>query len=304
MRLFGAFSDIGVPFAPGHFDACRAQGPDATGQVSSRIRSRVRAKGLTGVVHGDYFVTFCHAGDLKQALGESITIKESLSRTPDSFLRYGARLLPAKQALDVLVQLLQQAWDGFPRIASMPRYPLANKREAVFFTLDHVGLSRVRIPGNRRGGRQLVGQWHSRWGGERNKHYWHFGIEVKPFVHPFFGYMVKPHVVFSDDGKTPWENTRRAHSARRSQCRDWWNPAWRDRIHAALAWLAQPDTVLRIRVSSDSSIGVSLRSVEFVSPLYFRTPKENAPVAREEAQFEDDESEVEFEDEVPDDMGS
>ena len=44
--------------------------------------------------------------------------------------------------------------------------------------------------------------------------------------------MLKPHVVFSDDGINLWDDKMRTAKARRSQCAQWWNDEWRDRTLA------------------------------------------------------------------------
>jgi len=240
---------------------------------------------VTGVVHGMYLISFSSAIELKKALGDSVCIKESWLLNPHHFLRNGSTMVSPGQARKVLVQLLQQAWDGHPRVASMPRYRLANNRDAYYFTINTTGLRRVRVPGARSSSaRQLVGTWHSVSSGRRMKHYWHFGIEVRAAVHPFIGYIVKPHVLFSEDGNVPWEDKERMHKARRTQCRDWWNPAWRDRILASMAWLAQSDTSFTIPTSECSAIEVSLKPVEFVSPLSYVSPTGKPKVDADEVE--------------------
>jgi hypothetical protein len=87
------------------------------------------------------------------------------------------------------------------------------------------------IPDYISGRRSLIGQWKDK--------IWHFGVSADVQLFPVLTYIVRPHVLFSNDGKAIWKSTRQLHRARRSACRDWWNPHWRDRILAAMHWLAQ-----------------------------------------------------------------
>ena len=70
--------------------------------------------------------------------------------------------------------------------------------------------------------RQIVGR-----NNPRNR-YWHFGVRAIPMLAPIEGFIVKPHVVFSDDGERIWESKARLQGARRSECKNWWNDAGRD----------------------------------------------------------------------------
>ncbi|MGE5579251.1 MAG: toll/interleukin-1 receptor domain-containing protein [Bacillota bacterium] len=244
----------------------------------------------TGVLVGDQIVSFSPANELADTFGDSLSIKESSCKSPIDFLEHGSKLLPAKQARPILVQLLQQAWDGCSKVTVMNKYELANRSVVTYFTEGDVGLARVSstVSGRHRS-RQLVGTWRSSSAaGKKATHFWHFGISAKARVYPFLGYVVTPHVLFSDDGRVVWDNKDRTHRARRSQCRDWWNPAWRDRILLSVAWLAGYSDVLRIPVSKESAICVSTNPIEFSSPVSFVDP-EGAPVVDyEEGGFEDE----------------
>jgi hypothetical protein len=73
-------------------------------------------------------------------------------------------------------------------------------------------------------------------------------------------------VLFSDDGSQIWPSKARLHSARRTYCKDWWNPHWRDRILASVRWLADGDT-LSLPAGSDASIVVDITPVTFRSSV-------------------------------------
>jgi hypothetical protein len=83
-------------------------------------------------------------------------------------------------------------------------------------------------------------------------------------------------VLFSDDGINIWESKTKLHSARRSNCKDWWNDHWRDRIVAALFILAkncsQSDSLI-IPISASKNIVIKPEPISFESPLSYDDEK-------------------------------
>ena len=56
------------------------------------------------------------------------------------------------------------------------------------------------------------------------------------------------------------------HRARRTQCKNWWNDDWRDRLIASIAWLADSQTSIALPLGNSVHAEVSARPVEFTSP--------------------------------------
>lgn len=136
--------------------------------------------------------------------------------------------------------------------------------------------------------RQVVGRNNPR------DRYWHFGVRALPMTFPLRAYAVKGSVVFSDDGQHLWESRAKLHSARRSECKNWWNAAWRDRILAAIQWLAESEQVMRLPVSASHDITVRPYPIGFRSPVSYISPKDPPSVA----ETDDDDVELdEWEDE-------
>jgi hypothetical protein len=117
---------------------------------------------------------------------------------------------------------------------------------------DHRGTERVRT---------LVGQ------SPRRAVYWHFAIEARPSI---AGQEVRliPHVVFSEDGRTPLPSEDRQHTLRRGFCRNWWNARWRDLLCATLSYLARGAEIIDLPVANKSRVTVSGRmSVHLMQPF-------------------------------------
>ena len=103
--------------------------------------------------------------------------------------------------------------------------------------------------------------------------YWHFGLQLRPLVHPVQAYVMKPHVVFTNDGMTVWQSKKRLAAARRSQCKDWWNNDWRDRTLAATSNLANQDGDIVLSLGSDVFAKVASWPLMFNSPVSYTDPQ-------------------------------
>jgi hypothetical protein len=135
--------------------------------------------------------------------------------------------------------------------------------------------------------------------GFKKKRIWHFGISGKPILRPEMLFVVKAHVLFSDDGKTLWSNKEAMARARRNQCRNWWNDDWRDRLLATMSHLANGSSLLSFSLGSDVSFALSKTPILFESPVTYNLAK---PVAKEELSdydFETEDDEDIHEDDLP-----
>jgi hypothetical protein len=161
--------------------------------------------------------------------------------------------------LRTLLDTNRQTWLKYIESISLPCYEMANGRQCVYFTQDmfKTKLQSFEIPDLLSGRRSLIGQVKGKT--------WHFGISADISLEPVLAYIIRPHVLFSDDGKNIWTSTDRLHRTRRSACKNWWNQHWRDRILAAMYFLAQKSdgNELRVHLSSNESIRISIKPVTF-----------------------------------------
>jgi len=150
--------------------------------------------------------------------------------------------------INAMLFLLRSGWEKYCRALGMPGFMMANKRECFYFTEKLVGDDYIisnsikDLPIRRK----LWGKYKER--------FWHFGITTNVMNSPILVYSMKPHVLFSDDGVNIWESHEILHRARRSSCRNWWNPEWRDRLLASLHWLTQSDSEILIAVATNKYI--------------------------------------------------
>lgn len=181
-----------------------------------------------------------------------------------------------------IVRLLRLAWGTAMRDLGMSSYMMANERHCFYFT-DELLAGRKRlpfdIPGCASGRRGLTGDFRG--------HRWHFGVSADFFLDPHPVYVLRGHVLFSDDGKSIWNMKGRLHTARRSACKTWWNDRWRDMLLLTMSWLSErqgtDDSVLRVRLSNEDTANVSICPVQFESPVTY----EDAEIAQDEADDDD-----------------
>ena len=223
--------------------------------------------------HNRFLVSFAPAEDFAAHLAPPLSIEDTYvvpisgPETPIPALRS----LDRRQTRNFVIRLLNLAWDQMIRERRLPTYELSGGTRCVYFTRGLARNDSITFVGvlGQRTYRKVVGK--------RLNAHWHFAIQAKPLVHPTPVYLVKPHVLFSDDGSRIWESKRRLHRARRTHCRNWWNPEWRDRILATMTWLSNGAGSLEIPLARDLAIEVLASPLTFTSPVSYKDPDKELP---------------------------
>jgi hypothetical protein len=79
---------------------------------------------------------------------------------------------------------------------------------------------------------------------------WHVCLLAKPRVWPELVYRIHANVVLSTDGKTPISGDK-THKRRRRLTKSWWNDVWRDRLLAAMHFLADGHSSIVMEAGND-----------------------------------------------------
>jgi hypothetical protein len=181
------------------------------------------------------------------------------------------RFIPKSEAKKVISYLLVDNWVRMMHQRQMMVYQLSNHRFCGALKEGQVKDDKVFFSGidGKSAWRGLVGfKTLGRLESEKRLRKWHFGVQAKSHFFPVPAYVISHHVVFSDDGKTPWADPVRQHKARRNQCRSWWNDDWRDRILALMHWLGEGSEHVIIDCGG-STVEVSTTPSIFTSPVSF-----------------------------------
>ncbi|NJD60914.1 MAG: hypothetical protein C3F13_16500 [Anaerolineales bacterium] len=250
-----------------------------------------------GFQHNIYLVSFAEADDFQGQLGTYISIKSSNPISITNYLdeEYDPKLVNPDLSWRFVIQLLQQTWERYMYQKGLGMYQLANGKNAYYFQrgFSEKRISFIGTDGNITS-RALSGYKTVKLSTEEKvKRYWLFGISGKPILYPFHAYVIKAHVVFSDDGYQIWKSKSRLHRARRSWCSDWWNDDWRDRLLASLSWLSNNQPSLQLPVAKNTNLVVERHSADFRSPVTYNDPNTDLPQTKNEVN--DDLDEVEGE---------
>ncbi|MGH8709810.1 MAG: toll/interleukin-1 receptor domain-containing protein [Burkholderiales bacterium] len=233
---------------------------------------------------GAIMISFAQAEDFEGRLGEEMTITDSKPKTLSELLEGENR----REFKKHLSQILRLAWEQMVNACGLPQYALANNAKCGYFTAGLVEKDTLHFIGVDGGkSRRSVVGYKTVPGAvpkQSAKRYWHFGIQGKPMQYPALAYVIKPHVLFSSDGKEIWTSKDRLARARRNQCKNWWNDEWRDRITAVMSLLADEAPVIKIPLGSDVFLDVQRTPLTFESPVsYVSSGEEQRTRAEEEA---------------------
>lgn len=253
------------------------------------------------VQDGTSLISFARASDFEGQLGDCLYIDSSKpyslhelldGKGPKSFNKHFS-------------EILRLAWEAMIEKRQLPVHLMANQKKCFYFILGTVkndtiyfdGVSGIQTYRSVVGYKTITNPKTK----AKSKRFWHFGVQAKPILYPTPVYVIKTHVLFSNDGKMLWDSKRRLAAARRNQCKGWWNDEWRDRILATMSWLAGDEEVVTVLLASDAFLNVPKTPFTFESPVSYLSPKEKSTPAIEgdgtsdEDREEDDEDDEEEE---------
>ena len=226
---------------------------------------------------GIEIVSFASADDLGD-LGQDYAIVGTRS-IPTEEMLYQPELHPwlkENQGRNFVSRLIRDGWERFiTGFQCLSMFKLASGADSLFFRKGFARNDEVLFhsDGGRTTRKQLVGYRTMPSGLKR---FWHFGIDAKPTFNPFQALTINAHVFFSDDGKTLWQDPRRMHRARRSQCKTWYNDDWRDRVFAAMAFLAGDSEGVHVPLGANAGLKISVSPIPLLSPVRYVEPEDAA----------------------------
>ena len=246
--------------------------------------------------HGRHMVSFASADDLLEGFPRGVSIVDYKAVSTDQFMDGVQRPIQvaARQAHNIIVDLLRQGWERLFESRGMFQHQMGRGYVVGFLKDGQIPRNRVSIPSEFSGSRfrNIVGYRSRRVGEEMTwQRFWHFAIGCTPTIHPYVGYKMIPHLLFSDDGREIWSNSNRQHRARRSESRNWWNAEWRDRTLGLMQWLADGGQDINVVLGSDALVQVDTRPISFVSPVSYDAPNPAQRLARDGADLAEAESE-------------
>jgi len=221
---------------------------------------------------GDHLVSFAPASDLAPGLGSGLRIIDSIAVTVGS--RSGGRRHHWSYGDEraTLSKLLNRAWQNMLSARGLPTYQFATGAPAFYFKTGMIEKDTIHF--TRRDGsgthRRMIGyKTMRRMNGEQWIRNWHFAVGARPTTSPVWGFIMKPHVLFSEDGQTLWDSPDRLARARRSQCKSWWNNDWRDLNYAAVQFLANGTPSISLPAGAGTALEVNAQPLEIRCPVSY-----------------------------------
>lgn len=223
-------------------------------------------------VVASHFLTFASGLEVQEHFGPDITFEAHEPLDTRTFVDGGDAFLGIAgfDAANMVTDLVRQAWEGGLNARKLGSHVLGSGLAARFFTKDQLVKNRAYFTalGGRRTYRQLVGNKskRNRDGDKIPDGQWHYALSCSPQLLPFPRLVLRHHVIFTDDGVTPWAKPERMHKARRSVCKQWWNAEWRDRLFAFMAELSSGRKKLFLDVGGGQAVMVTMVPMNFTSP--------------------------------------
>jgi hypothetical protein len=188
----------------------------------------------------------------------SLHMKDFLSGTPPELPG-----MKSQEANNYLASLLRQAWNVRMRDLALVPFEMASGALAWFPPHNFADGNKVTFldESGKRRRKQLVG-WS-----ERRQIFWHAAFEAKAVSGARKRFILRPHVIFTENGKEPLYSKRRMHLLRRSFCRSWWNDRWRDLLLGFVELISKGSEIrLRTGPSTHFKVGPPLRFTSQFAP--------------------------------------
>lgn len=211
------------------------------------------------------FLSFAGLTELEAHFGLELPLYCANTTNTETFLEDGwsEKRIERWDARNLFANLSRQGLVQFFSRTGLRAYEMANSELAWWPTIQTIPIKQV--PFNwgcgARGRRQLTG--HS----ETRKLYWHYGVTPRVRVFPYPHIQLVGRVIFSKDGKTPIGSSTSMNRLRRSFCRSWRNPKWRDMLLAFLAWLPNKESQIAIPMGRTTYVKAALPVAMSLAPF-------------------------------------
>ena len=263
-------------------------------KASQKVMERAFSEFQSPVTrHERLAVGFADTATLQKEISSAIPLEHAYRIPLEEFLNGQATNGPQISWWDtrnMITGLLRQAWEHFMRSQGLLLCEFAHG-SAWFIPLDLIegNIVAFQDENGKRRRRRLVGR------SERRGVYWHFAVSGKVSLADPRHITLRPHVVFTQDGRTPLDSKARTARLRKSFCKNWWNDRWRDLIRAFAAALANEREEFSLPLGGDGVATIAASPMSFDAPLSI---VENGSVSAAEEDPVEDETEADVLDDL------
>lgn len=214
--------------------------------------------------------------------------------------RFPPRDRDRQGAQNDIVSLMRQHFAQLAQSRGLLKVEFANNEEGWFFPDNLIEGGKITFwtEGGRRIQRTMSGKFKDL--------RWQLCLVARPRIWPALVYRIHANVVLSKDGRTPLPGDK-THKRRRRLTRSWWNDIWRDRLLAAVRFLADGQNQITLAAGNErfsvaawpleAEIPVSYDAVDPPLPREEDEEGNITPSATLDDQFDEDQSDEEGSDE-------
>lgn len=189
------------------------------------------------------------------------------------FLNYGFYNigLASREASNMIVSILRKAWNGYCR-AKQLRERFYSNDSGFHISENQLELGK-RLPWGRQGERRSSMLRNTIKGSV-----WEYGVTAYPSLWPYPHFRVKPRVLFSElkDEKAGevFDDDRKQHRLRRSNCKGWRNKRWHGLLMAFFELLSDDREYIDLPLGGQQHVRIDAMPLMFTSPVTTFLPDE------------------------------
>lgn len=231
------------------------------------------------------FLSFASIEDLQGHFGSTLPLAVREERNVGAFLDFGWPELHVdrRAARNLFSDLGRQTMERLFQDRGLVPYTLASGRLAWWAPRDGAPTELVSFRwGDVAGKRQLQGT------SVRRSMHWHYGVSTSVRSRPFPHVRLISRLVFTSDGRQPFDDARRMHRTRRSFARSWRNARWRDMLLALLHILSNGRDAIRAPVGTACDLVLELPPLSWVAPVSTPAAADTSRLDGEDAPEKDD----------------
>lgn len=235
------------------------------------------------------FLSFARIHDLQDHFGGNLPLASKGERRVAGFLETGWDKIGIERidARNQFSDLARQALEALFTERGLRSYAMSGTQLAWWAPIDVAPTNKISFRWDDISGlRQIQGR------SEKRGMNWHFGVSAAARSAPLRHVRVVSRLIFTQDGKRPFDDPAKMHRLRRSFAKTWRNARWRDMLLAFLHWLADGKDALAVPVSSEEDLVLGLPPITWQVPV-------SLPVADEDPERDEDDP---SDDEEPEDF--
>ena len=228
-----------------------------------KVSAALKTTGIPFAAFNRLVISFSGAEAFQERLPPHVQLKVRAHVPFETFLGGSATDVTAPLSYDarnIATSLLRQHIERHLVARGLKRFETASSSSFYFPSglVPNDKISFVAASG-RKTPKNVVGR------SDKYKVNWHLAMKVNIVLGPPALVRLKPYICFSEDGQNALNDPKRTSRIRKSFCRNWWNPQWRQLQEAFCTFLAEGKTSIEIGLDGPETLILAGWPMEFTS---------------------------------------